>query len=69
MENKMSFEEACNKLQEIIDKIENGDVSLEEALTLFSQGEELVKICYQFLNNAKGQLSQIKETLGKLEEI
>lgn len=65
----MSFEEACNKLQEIIDKIENGDVSLEQALNLFGQGEELVKICYQFLNNAKGQLSQIKETLGKLEEI
>ena len=40
----MSFEEACNKLQEIIDKIENGDVSLEQALNLFSQGEELVKM-------------------------
>lgn len=69
MENKISFEEACNKLQEIIDKIENGEVSLEEALLLFEQGEELVKICYNFLNNAKGKLSQIKETLGKLEEV
>lgn len=68
-ESKLSFEEAMVQLQEIIDKIESGSLSLEESLAKFAEGEKLVKICYESLTKAKGKLSEIQTSLGKLEEI
>lgn len=69
MENKISYEEASKQLQEIIDKIENGQLPLDEALKLFEKGQELIKICYSSLDQAKGKLTEIKETIGKIEEV
>ncbi len=67
--SKLSFEEAMDKLQEIINKIESGTLSLEQSLKLFAEGEKLVKICYESLTKAKGKLTEIQNSLGKLEEI
>lgn len=69
MEKKISYEEAAKELQEIISKIENENIALDEALKLFERGQELIKICYTSLDSAKGKLTEIKETLGKLEEV
>ena len=69
MENKISFEEASKELQTIIDKIENASLPLDEAVKLFERGQELIKICYASLDGAKGKLTEIKETLNKLEEV
>lgn len=69
MEKQLSYEEASKELQQIIEKIENQAISLDDALKLFERGQELIKICYASLDGAKGKLTQIKETLGKLEEI
>ncbi|MBO5394397.1 MAG: exodeoxyribonuclease VII small subunit [Clostridia bacterium] len=68
MENKISYEEAAKQLQEIIDKIENGKLPLDEAVKLFEKGKELISICYNLLDQAKGKLTEIKEVAGKLEE-
>ncbi len=66
---KISYEEATKELNSIINKIEKENIPMSEALKLFERGQELIKICYTELDRAKGKLTEIKENLGKLEEI
>jgi exodeoxyribonuclease VII small subunit len=67
MEN-ITYEDASKQLAEIIEKLENGSITMTEAENLFAQGEKLIKVCYKSIDKAKGKLTQVKETLGKLEE-
>lgn len=53
----LSFEEAMEKLEEIVKKLENGTQTLEESLILFQKGIELSKICAKKLNEASGKIS------------
>lgn len=64
----MSYEAAVKELENIIEKLESGNLAMSEALKLFERGQELAKLCFNELNSAKGKLSIIKEELGKLIE-
>lgn len=64
----MTYEEAAKELENIIAKLENGNLPMSEAMKLFERGEELSKICFKELNAAKGKLTLIKEELNKLTE-
>lgn len=66
---KSSYEEASKELAQIINQLESGQLSLDEALKLFERGKELILVCNNCLNQAKGKLTEIKETLDKLEEV
>ena len=66
---KQTYEEALKELTQIIEKIEKGQVSLDESLLLIERGKELVVFCNNSLSSAKGKLTEIEEILGKLEEI
>lgn len=66
---KITYEEASKELSQIIAKLESGQITLDEAVKLFERGKELIAICYSSLSLAKGKLTEIKETLGKLEEV
>lgn len=65
----MNYEEASKRLEEIIDKLENGNLPMSEAISLFEEGERLSKICFQHLTSAKGKLTLLKDELDKLTEI
>ncbi|PAE43902.1 exodeoxyribonuclease VII small subunit [Neobacillus sp. YX16] len=58
-EQKISFEEAMNKLEQIVDKLEEGDVPLEEAIIFYKEGMELSKLCHDKLKSVEEQLTQI----------
>ena len=66
---KFSYEDSVKELSEIINKLENGQVTLDESMKLMERGKELLSNCYQSLNEAKGKLTEIKESFGKIEEI
>ena len=66
---KMSYEEATKRLSDIVALIEEGKIPMNKAIELFDEGKELIKICYSNIEVAKGKLTEIKETLDKLEEI
>lgn len=51
------FEETINKLEDIVRKLENGDVTLDESLSLFEQGIKLSKSCQKMLDNAEKKVS------------
>ncbi|MGF9963094.1 exodeoxyribonuclease VII small subunit [Bacillus rhizoplanae] len=66
MENKVSFEEAIAKLEQIVSKLEQGDVPLEEAISYFKEGMELSKLCDEKLKDVQDQMAVI---LGEDGEI
>lgn len=68
MEKELSYEQASKELQDIINKIEQGDLPLDEAMKLFEKGQELIQFCYSSLDKAKGKLTEISEKAGKIEE-
>lgn len=55
-EKKIMFNDAMEQLEEIVRQLEQGDVPLEEALTLYQKGMELSKVCHDKLQNAEEQL-------------
>ncbi len=50
---KERFEDALNKLEKIVAKLEEGDIPLEESLKLFEEGIRLSRFCNQKLDEAE----------------
>ncbi|EIJ83436.1 exodeoxyribonuclease VII small subunit [Bacillus methanolicus MGA3] len=66
-ENHLTFEEAMEKLESIVERLEEGDVPLEEAISIYKQGMELSKLCHDKLKNVEEQLTQILTEDGQTE--
>lgn len=65
---KDNFEEKIKLLEEIVQKLEDGETSLDESLQLFEKGILLSSECYEYLNNADKKIKQlIKSQNGKFE--
>ncbi|WP_456278338.1 exodeoxyribonuclease VII small subunit [Bacillus sp. AK128] len=68
-ENKMSFEEAMEKLEELVDKLEEGDVPLEKAIAYFQDGMALSKLCHDKLKTIEKQMDKLLQDNGELKPI
>jgi exodeoxyribonuclease VII small subunit len=55
----MSFEEALRALEEIVRKLESGEVPLDETITLYERGEDLRKHCQARLDAAQARIEKI----------
>lgn len=64
---ELTFEEAMNKLEEIVEKLEEGDVPLEKAITYYQEGMKLSKLCNDKLSNVQEKMTQIMNEHGELE--
>lgn len=53
------FEEAYNQLKEIVEKLENSEISLEESLEIFEKGMNLVDYCNKKLEQAESKFQQL----------
>jgi len=62
----MKFEEALKRLEEIVDRLERGDVSLDDSLKLYEEGQELIQFCKDKLTKAESKVKQLLKT-GKGE--
>jgi exodeoxyribonuclease VII small subunit len=63
-----SFEESLKKLETIVDRLEKGDLALEESLKLFEEGVALSQACKQELDAAEGKVQMlIKQRDGTLK--
>jgi exodeoxyribonuclease VII small subunit len=56
---EMSFEESLTELEGIADKLEKGQLSLDESLLLFEKGIKLVRECNTKLKNAKQNVEKL----------
>jgi exodeoxyribonuclease VII small subunit len=66
MDERLSFEEALKRLENITQTMEEGGLKLEEAIGLFEEGMRLAKICNEQLNAAELKISQL-QTLPEQE--
>lgn len=66
-ESKLSFEEAVTQLNEIVEQLEQGDVPLEQAISIYKKGMELSKFCHEKLKNVEKQLTEILTEDGQTE--
>ena len=62
MPQELSFEAAFQQLNEKVQALETGGVSLEEATRLFEEGMALARRCNELLSRAELKVEQLKET-------
>ncbi len=67
---KLTYEEAMEKLNAILEKLEDTDSTLEESMSNFKEGMELYNYCNSLLNKAEGEITLILEKdMGTTEEV
>ena len=52
----ITFEESISRLESILKKMDNGEAALDEAMSLYKEGLNLLEICQSKLAKAQGQL-------------
>jgi exodeoxyribonuclease VII small subunit len=63
-----SFEDSLKKLEAVVEKLEKGDLALEESLKLFEEGVALSSACKQELEAAEGKVEiLVKQRDGALK--
>lgn len=65
--NDFDFESAIENLESIVDDMEAGDLSLEEAMAQFEQGVKLTRDCHKALQQAEQKVKILLEKQGELE--
>ncbi len=55
------FESAMARLDEIVASLESGELSLEQSLTLYSEGVTIADICSRKLAEAEGQIAKLSK--------
>ena len=55
----MSFEEALSRLDEIVRKLESGDMLLSDSLSLYEEGTGLIKTCSKMLDQAEQKVVDV----------
>ncbi len=58
-EPERTFEQAQAELEGIVERLEQGQASLDEALKLWERGEELYAFCRAQLNSAEGKVEEL----------
>lgn len=58
-ESTLGYEQARDELIEVVRRLEAGGTSLEESLALWERGEELARICRDWLRGARARLDAV----------
>lgn len=59
MSEAATFEEALRELEQIVERLEQGDAGLDEAIKLWERGEELYRLCVGKLDAAQGRIEEL----------
>jgi exodeoxyribonuclease VII small subunit len=61
---KPEFESALARLEEIVGKLENANLSLDDAMKLFEEGVQLSRDCQKYLEQAEGKVEILLKKAG-----
>jgi exodeoxyribonuclease VII small subunit len=65
---KKKFEEAIEDLEKIVERLESGELSLEDSLAAFEDGVRLIKICNRKLTEVEKKIELlVKDKEGKFQ--
>ena len=59
---KLTFEEAMKELELLVDSLDKGDISLDEAIAAYDRGSQLKDHCQKKLNEAKMKVETIQSS-------
>ncbi|MCR9212104.1 MAG: exodeoxyribonuclease VII small subunit [Proteobacteria bacterium] len=62
----MSFEEALQELEQIVEKLDSGRVDLDQSIDIYTRGSQLKLHCESKLRNARERVDKIVDTNGTL---
>ena len=65
MKENISFEEALKRLEEIVNSLETGQLSLDESLKIFEEGIRLSRLCNEKLLETQQKVEKLMEKNGK----
>ena len=57
MNKKKSFEDAVQRLEEIVAELENSEIKLDDMLRLYEEGSDLIKLCLSKLDDVEEKIS------------
>lgn len=63
---ELSFEESLEKLEEIVKKLEVGDVALDDAINEFNNAMKLAKVCDEKLKKAEEAITKLVKDNGEV---
>ncbi len=63
------FEQALTRLEEIVDKMEKGDLPLESAVDLFEEGMRISRFCGSKLDEAERKVEALVKSQGEWKEV
>lgn len=66
---KSNFEQDLLRLEEISQILEEDNIGLEEAISLFEEGVKLSKSCLKTLKEAELKITELKKELGKISQV
>lgn len=65
---QITFEEALSELEKIAEKLERGQLTLEESIQSYERGMELKKVCQSILKDAEGKIEYLsRNQSGEIE--
>ena len=68
MTDKFNFNKGLSQLEEIINKVESGELSLEDSLKYFEEGVKIHRQCHTALTDAEQRISILSENDNYSEE-
>ena len=66
-EKELSFEESLNNLEEIVKKLETGEVPLDDAINEFNKAMKLAKSCDDKLKSAEEAITKLVSDTGEIK--
>ena len=64
---KDTFEGSLAKLEELVERLEEGGMSLEESLNVFEEGKKLEKMCQELLDKAQKRVDILMKEGGSVK--
>lgn len=70
MGEELTFEQAYARLETIVTQLESGELTLEESVVLYEEGQRLARTCGQMLDSAELRVRQLDDdgVLSALDE-
>ena len=68
-EGEMSYEHSLERLEEIVSRLESGNLPLDESLRLFEEGTRLTKVCQKRLTEAELRIEKLMADGDRTEEM
>ena len=61
----LNFEQALNRLEKVVEAMENEETPLEESITLYKEGVGLSKRCNEILGKLEGEITLLQQDLSE----